>query len=69
MNEVKIEVFVPESHADAVIEALHEAGAGRIGRYDHCVSLTAVSGRWRPLAGAHPFQGSVGQIESGSELK
>jgi hypothetical protein len=69
VSEIKIEVFVPESHAEAVIEALHEAGAGRVGLYDHCVSLTHVTGRWRPLAGAHPFQGSVGEIETGAELK
>jgi hypothetical protein len=33
-KNVKLAVFVPLSHADAVRRALGEAGAGKIGNYD-----------------------------------
>jgi hypothetical protein len=31
----KIVVFVPETHADILREAMGKAGAGKIGDYDH----------------------------------
>lgn len=65
----KIEVFIPHSHVDALREALHQAGAGRIGQYDHCVSITEVTGYWRPLDGADPYDGVVGNVSQGSECK
>lgn len=34
MSRLKVEISVPESHVDSVIEALDWAGAGRIGAYD-----------------------------------
>jgi hypothetical protein len=68
-RQLKVEVFVPESHLEAVLDALHEAGAGRIGAYDRVAALTAVQGRWRPLAGADPYAGQVGEEEHGPELK
>ena len=66
---VKIEVFVPEDALAAVCAALAEAGAGRVGRYDHCFSMTQVHGTWRPLPGAQPYDGTVGQISEGDEIK
>ena len=68
-SEVKLEIFVPEDYVEAVGQALHEAGAGRIGNYDHCLSITRVSGQWRPLPGADPFDGEVGQLSQGTECK
>jgi hypothetical protein len=51
------------------LAALHAGGAGRVGAYDHCVSLWRVDGRWRPLPGASPYSGHVGEVMSGSETK
>ena len=68
-TRVKLVVYVPASHVEAVVEALHGAGAGRLGSYDHCVSTAPVTGRWRPLPGARPWLGTVGAIESAAEVR
>ncbi|MEU4482349.1 hypothetical protein AB0F68_30430 [Micromonospora sp. NPDC023966] len=69
MQRLKVEVLVPNEHVEAILVALHASGAGRIGAYDHCVSLWRVGGRWRPLLGASPHSGQVGEVMSGSETK
>lgn len=66
-DNVKIVVFVPESHADAVREAMSEAGAGKIGNYTHCSFSSKGIGRFLPGTGAHPAIGEVGVSESVSE--
>ena len=64
---LKLVVFVPPSHADAVRQALGEAGAGRIGDYDFCSFSCRGIGRWRALLGAKPYAGEVGKVESADE--
>lgn len=66
---VKIEVFIPGEFVEKLGDALSEVGAGRIGNYEHCMSVTQVSGYWRPLPGADPYQGMVGKLERGEECK
>jgi hypothetical protein len=53
-------VYVPASHTVAVLAAMGDAGAGRIGNYSHCSFVTAGTGRFMPLQGATPFVGRVG---------
>lgn len=64
-----IGVYVPEGFVDAVADALGHAGAGMLGNYRDCVFLTAGEGRFRPLAGAKPFIGSIGALENVDEIK
>jgi len=59
-NLLKLVVFVPESHLDKVRNAVFEAGAGAIGRYDNCGFSTAGTGSFRAGAGARPYVGKVG---------
>src|SRR4051812_47378377 len=59
----RITVFVPPEHADAVREALANAGAGTIGDYDRASFSTPGEGRFRPLPGADPTVGAVGRLE------
>ncbi|MBN2585631.1 YqfO family protein [Patescibacteria group bacterium] len=66
-NNVKIVVFVPESHADAVREAMGEAGAGKIGNYTNCSFSSKGVGRFLPQAGANPAIGEVGKLEAVEE--
>lgn len=66
-NNVKIVVFVPESCADAVREAMATAGAGRIGNYANCSFSSKGVGRFKPEAGASPAIGEVGKLEEVSE--
>ncbi len=54
-------VYVPASHTDAVLSAIGDAGAGRIGEYSHCSFVTSGTGRFTPLAGAAPFLGQLGR--------
>ena len=56
----KLEIFIPESHFDAVREALWSVDAGHIGAYDRCMSWSRVHSCWRPLEGTAPFLGTLG---------
>lgn len=64
---VKIVVFVPESHADILREAMGNAGAGKIGNYSYCSFSSKGTGRFKPEEGAHPSIGEVGKLEAVSE--
>lgn len=66
---VKIEFYVPVADADRVKQALFDAGAGKQGDYDSCAWQTAGRGQFRPLAGANPHLGEVGDIETVEEYK
>jgi dinuclear metal center YbgI/SA1388 family protein len=59
----KLVVFVPAGSADLVRETLARAGAGRIGDYDHASFSAPGQGRFRPLEGANPTVGAVGDLE------
>lgn len=59
----KIVVYVPESHADKLREAMGNAGAGKIGNYSHCTFTLKGVNRFKPEEGANPTIGSVGKIE------
>ena len=65
----KLETYVQADHAEAVKAALAAAGAGRWGAYDRCFWSTAGTGEFRPLAGANPFLGRVGEVETVHEVK
>lgn len=64
---VKIVVFVPESHADKVREALAKAGAGFVGNYSHTSFSVKGVGRFLPQPGAHPSIGEIGKLEEVKE--
>ena len=68
-KEYKLEVYLPVAFLGAVLETLHEAGAGRIGLYDHCFAVSEVSGFYRLLDGSAPFAGAVGRVSKVAEYK
>lgn len=63
----KIVVYVPESHADQLREAMGNAGAGVIGNYTHCTFTLRGTGRFKPVEGANPTIGEVGRLEEVQE--
>ena len=65
----KLEIYIPEIHLPQLQEALRQADAGHIGRYDSCLSYSSVTGCWRPLPGTQPYAGTIGEISSEPELK
>lgn len=60
---VKLVVYVSESHADKVREAMGKAGAGKFPDYSHCSFSVKGIGRYIPLASAHPAIGKIGKPE------
>ncbi|NPD06661.1 Nif3-like dinuclear metal center hexameric protein [Nocardioides sp. zg-1308] len=65
----KVVVFAPAPSADAVRAAMTAAGAGRLGDYDSCTWSTPGEGRFRPLDGASPAIGRVGDLEVVEEVR
>src|SRR5881397_1888240 len=62
-------VYVPETHAEALLEAIGNAGAGKIGNYSHCSFTSPGVGRFTPLPGSAPFIGAVGTGEQVPEVR
>ncbi|GGC71585.1 GTP cyclohydrolase 1 type 2 [Hoyosella rhizosphaerae] len=56
-------VFVPSADTSAVGSALFESGAGSMGDYSECAWSVTGTGQFRPLAGANPTLGTVGDLE------
>lgn len=65
----KVVAFVPAGDAGVLRDALARAGAGAIGDYDHCTFSTSGQGRFRPLEGANPTVGAVGDVEVVDEVR
>jgi hypothetical protein len=65
----KIVVFVPPSHLEGVQNAMWQAGAGEIGLYDQASFRVRGQGTFRPLPGAHPFEGTIGKREEVDEWR
>jgi len=65
----KITFYVPVTHVEIVKSALFAAGAGRIGDYDCCAWQVLGVGQFRPLTGATPFLGQIGEVEQVAEYK
>jgi hypothetical protein len=60
---VTLAVAVPETHADAVREAMVRAGAGKVGNYSCCSYSVKGIGRYRPDKGSNPYLGNEGILE------
>lgn len=56
-NLKKLVAYVPESHAETVLEALHQAGAGNLANYSECSFLLEGTGRFRGNDKSNPSLG------------
>ncbi|MCE8015958.1 NGG1p interacting factor NIF3 [Halomonas sp. MCCC 1A17488] len=65
----KLAFYVPLEDAETVKEAVFASGAGRIGDYEACCFETRGTGQFRPLAGADPHIGRVGDLAKVEEVK
>lgn len=65
----KLEVYVPKQNADTLLNALHKAGAGKIGNYEHCSFISEGLGSFQPNEEAKPHIGKKGTLEQVEELK
>ncbi len=69
MKRFKIQVTCPTDAVTRVREAIGKAGGGKFGNYDFCCFVTEGIGYFRPLPGAHPAIGTIGEIEAVQESK
>ncbi len=65
----KLVTFVPHAHLKKVREAIFDAGAGVIGKYDCCSFNLEGTGTFRAGETAHPFVGDKGNIHSEPEIR
>ena len=65
----KLVTFVPCDAADAVREAMAQAGAGKIGNYDSCSYNMQGEGTFRALDGANPYVGAQGELHKEPETR
>ncbi len=66
---IKLAVFVPRGHAEAVREALARAGAGHIGNYSDTAFWIEGKGFFRPQEGTHPYIGEHDKLEEVEEVR
>ncbi|MGL5380530.1 cytochrome C biogenesis protein [Clostridium sp.] len=69
MENVKFEIFIPLSFVDRLREEINKTGALTIGTYDNCISISKVTGFWRPLEGSSPYIGETNSLSSEEEAK
>lgn len=65
----QIVTYVPVDAVDSVVDALADAGAGKVGAYSRCSFRSDGQGSFRPEEGAHPVLGRVGQPERVHEAR
>ncbi|KAJ1306099.1 hypothetical protein OPQ81_010810 [Rhizoctonia solani] len=75
MSRYKLVFFTPVGQTQRVLSALfnsvpRELGTvGQIGLYQECAFVSKGTGQFRPMAGANPAIGDVGQAETVEEEK
>ena len=62
-------VYIPSDHAEAFRDAMFQAGAGHLGNYGEASFGVLGRGTFKPLDGAQPFLGQVGQREEVEEWR
>jgi hypothetical protein len=65
----KLFCFVPVREADAVRQAIFDAGGGQIGRYSECSFNVEGTGTFKGAEDTHPFVGDPGKIHKEKEIK
>ena len=65
----KLVTFIPKENSEEVIEALHKAGAGNLGRYKNCSFRILGTGTFMPMEGSTPHFGQVNKLEKVEEVR
>ncbi|HBU89403.1 NGG1p interacting factor NIF3 [Acinetobacter oleivorans] len=66
---LKLIYYVPESHLESTKQAIFSAGAGGIGNYEHCAWQVKGIGQFKPVQGADPYIGELGELEQVEEWR
>ncbi|TQM62440.1 hypothetical protein FBY41_2472 [Humibacillus xanthopallidus] len=59
--------YVPVDDTERVLDAVLATGAGAVGDYRDCAFVTSGTGQFRPVDGARPAIGTVGELEKVAE--
>jgi hypothetical protein len=65
----KIVVYIPENHADKLMDGITGCIKPMYPGYDRVFTITPVKGTWRPLDGSNPYDGRVGEISTADETR
>ncbi len=65
----RLSTFVPKAEADALLDALFEAGAGAMGDYSECSFSVTGTGSFKPNISANPSVGELGKRHLETEAK
>jgi dinuclear metal center YbgI/SA1388 family protein len=68
-EECKLVIYAPVEHENAVLQALFDAGAGKIGAYTHCSFRNRGTGTFKPDPTAQPYSGEPGSLSQVEELR
>ncbi|RSO53550.1 NGG1p interacting factor NIF3 [Acinetobacter pittii] len=60
---------MPDSHLESTKQAIFSAGAGGIGNYKHCAWQVKGIGQFKPVKGADPYIGELGELEQVDEWR
>ena len=66
---IKLVVFVPVKQLEEVKNAIFNAGAGHIGKYDQCSFSAEGVGSFRALEGTKPFVGEINKQHQEEEIR
>jgi dinuclear metal center YbgI/SA1388 family protein len=65
----KITTFVPTTHLESVVEAMHKAGAGQIGNYKECSFRVPGTGTYIPIENTNPYSGKLYEKSFETEVR
>lgn len=68
-DQVKLVTFAPEASVEALVEALVDAGAGRIGGYQRCAFTVGGVGRFVAGDSTRPVVGTAGSANAEQEVR
>lgn len=61
--------YVPKSHLEITKQSIFNAGAGKIGNYEHCTWQTKGTGQFKPKPKSQAYIGKIGKISKISEYR
>ncbi len=65
----KLVTYIPVDYKEKMQQAIFEAGAGHIGKYDSCSFEAKGIGTFRAQEGSTPFVGNIGKMHNEAEIR
>ena len=69
LQRYKLVTFIPKKDVESLLDALSQAGAGRIGDYERCAFQSSGQGTFLGLPGTNPAVGAAGHREVVEEIR